>query len=230
MIRQLLGMTLLVISSVALAQSESLQMIRTTVHEFVIANHAEMEDTELSVTIGKLDPRLRLNKCDSPLDAFLPSGHHMTNMTTVGVKCNSNKPWTLYVPVKVRLQSEVVVANRPLARGEIISANDLSIAKKDLNLLRYGYFRTFDGLSGKRVKNSISAGRIITPKLITQPIVIKRGQAVNIIAKTKQVEVRMNGVAMQNGAVGEHIQVKNVSSNKIVHGVVTAGGDIKVTL
>jgi flagella basal body P-ring formation protein FlgA len=63
----------------------------------------------------------------------------------------------------------------------------------------------------------------------TIPDVIS-GATVTIIAAGGALEIEARGVALQNGLVGETIQVRNADSKKILSGRVTAPGVVTVTI
>src|SRR5690606_39746246 len=65
-----------------------------------------------------LAPSLRLARCSQPLQAVA------TGPTTALVRCDDSPGWHLYVPVRVRRESEVVVLRTPAASGVPITAED----------------------------------------------------------------------------------------------------------
>lgn len=108
--------------------------------EVVVSSHGAQPEARA----GALDSRLRLTRCDAPLAGFQPSGARMLGNTTVGVRCPGTTPWTLYVPVRVSLYGDVVVAARPLARGTQLTDADLKLANRDLAQLHSGYYSNID--------------------------------------------------------------------------------------
>jgi flagellar basal body P-ring formation protein FlgA len=53
---------------------------------------------------------------------------------------------------------------------------------------------------------------------------------VTIIAGDGQLEVRAQGIALQNGRIGDVIQIRNADSKKILMGRVTAAGVVQVSI
>jgi len=68
----------------------------------------------------------------------------------------------------------------------------------------------------------------LTANNLTNPILIKRGDTVNIIAQREGFKITMKGQAMANGSIGERIKVKNLSTKKIINGSVTSKHSVKV--
>mgnify|MGYP006202654589 CR=1 FL=1 len=68
-----------------------------------------------------------------------------------------------------------------------------------------------------------------TPPL--QPdVLVRRGQQVTLIAANGGVQIRAQGQALTEGAADERVRVQNVSSLKVVEGVVESDGVVRVGL
>ena len=182
------------------------------------------------VKAGHLDSRLRLAECDAPLETFQPAGGRTLGNTTVGVRCGGGKPWTLYVPVKASIFENVVAAARPLQKGKQLDLQDLKLVKSDISKLRSGYYSHIDDVLGKQLTRSITIGAAITMPTVKDPRQIKRGQSINLIAEAGGLRVQMKGKALTDGSTGERIQVRNLSTKRVIEGVVTSPTSVSVTM
>ncbi len=208
---------------------QGLDEIRAAARDFVLSQ-AQTAEGRLEVEIGALDRRLHLPRCDQALEAFMPPGGRLRGNTTIGVRCAAGKPWKLYVPAKIRLLGRVLVARNHLPRGSRIQADDLRYAEFDLARLNGAYYTDSGKLTGKVLKQSITAGRIIQPRMIDEPKLVQRGEGVTILAVSGGFEIRMKGKALMDGSAGQLIKVKNVKSRRIVEGEVVAPGLVRVRL
>lgn len=206
-------------------ETQDLETIREAARQLVAADKA---DSGVQVEVGRLDPRLRLHRCDQAIEAFYPPGSRRHGNTTVGVRCNGSTPWSLYVPVRVLDMQTVIVAARNLPAGGLISDSDLSVEMRDVGRLQGDYFNNIDQLVGKQLAHSLSAGQVMAARHIRVPNAIKRGQRVTLLANQNGFEVRMTGTAMDDGGVGERIRVKNITSSRVIEGVVNDDGSISV--
>ncbi len=59
---------------------------------------------------------------------------------------------------------------------------------------------------------------------------IHRGQQVVLLARSARVEVRVAGVALADARASDHIRVQNLSSQRIVEGIVRPDGVIETPL
>ncbi|MEO0971725.1 MAG: flagellar basal body P-ring formation chaperone FlgA [Pseudomonadota bacterium] len=176
-----------------------------------------------------LDPRLRLRACESTPRAVLHNpGSRMRLTQTVAVSCDAPAPWTAYVRVTVEAYGEVVVARRPLARGQRVSQSDLYYEERRLDQLPYGWVENLEDVAGRPLRRAVAAGTVITPNALGTVHEIENGQEVLLKASTGTVDVGMAGKALQNGAIGERIRVRNLRSGLIVEGVVVSRRVVKV--
>ncbi len=182
------------------------------------------------VIAGHLDNRLRLKQCNLPLESYTTQGkNHMGNIT-VGVRCNGTTPWSLFVPVSVKVMAEIVVANRGMPRGTIIGPDDISVEQRDIARLHRGFLEDTKLAVGKKLRQRVRRGQILTPYQLDVPLTVKRNTKVLIQASNNTVQVRMIGKALQNGSLGQIIRVRNESSNKEIDAKIIAPGIVEVPM
>ena len=209
---------------------QSHSSIYKTAKIFISANVLSQHKSQVTVTVGKLDSRLKLKKCSKRLQAFLPKGSRKAGKTTVGVKCKGKKPWSLHIPVTISVFGDVLVAKRQLQKGSVLSRSDLEMKKYDLASLPHGYIENIAGSLGMKIKRRVVAGTVVTPSMLKKPRIITRGQKITILAQTGLMQVRMEGKALAHGAAGERIQVMNLKSRKKLEGVITPKGEVKIDI
>ena len=223
--------TLTVIASpVVAAALQSHESIQTSAETFITATVLSSHGRLPTARAGSLDSRLRLKECDKPLEAFQPTGGRSLGNTTVGVRCPGTQPWTLYVPVKVSIHEMVVVAARPLSKGMIIQTQDVKMLERDLAEMRSGYYRDLSQVIGKQVIRTVSMGAAITNPMVKAKMQIKRGQLIRLIAVSHGLKVQMSGEALADGASGERIRVRNLSTKKVLEGIVQSATTVQVAL
>ena len=182
------------------------------------------------ISVGRIDPRLRLSPCDEPLTTYLPPGSSSMGNLSVGVRCSSPKPWAIFVPVRVEVVSQVFVTRRALGRGISVTAEDIQLQERDLATLPLGYISDAKLLVGMQLKRNLPAGSVVSPSQVAAPRLIKRGDLITIIAQNHGVAVRVRGKALGDGAAGQKVRAKNLSSSRIIEGVVNGDGSIRVAM
>lgn len=185
-------------------------------------------DERMSARAGQLDARLKLARCDRPLEPFLRRGTKVGNRTVVGVRCTGSSPWKVYVPVDVIVTENVLIARRSLQRDHPLSADDVTIEQRDVSRLASGYLSDPLQLKGKRLKHQVMSGHVITPRMLQAELAVRRGQTVTLVVRNSTMAISMSGKALMDGAVDQRIRVENLTSGRIVEGIVRSPEHVEV--
>jgi len=132
------------------------------------------------------------------------------------------------VPVRITRSASVVVLSRPAQRDTLLSAEHLTTIKRDITRLNAGYFSQVEQLIGHRLRRSVAAGSVLTPALVHQPPLIERGDRITLVSGGGGIAVRAPGEALSDASKGERLRARNLSSGKVVEGVVLGHGQIEV--
>lgn len=138
----------------------------------------------------------------------------------------------LKIPVffNVRVYENVVASSRKIGRGEILTEDDLVVESIETTKLSASTFSSIDDLVGKRITRLIQPYTPITPEIIDNPPLIKRGECIKLLLQSGNLIVVAKGVAKEDGHLGKIIKVKNVDSNKEIHGRVEDASTVKVAM
>lgn len=202
--------------------------IQKAATEFIM-QHTDAYPVMPKVSDVMLDRRLNLAACDQPLQAGEPPNGLRGGRSVVEVRCEGSKPWKIFVPVRVELPGMVVVSSEMLPKDTLIRADHVRLQQQDLAKLPSGYMTELNDAVGRRTKRAIRAGSIVSPSALQQAKMVKRGNAVTILADADSFQVRMRGEALANGVAGERIKVKNSSSGRVVSATVIGRDLVKVT-
>jgi flagella basal body P-ring formation protein FlgA len=182
------------------------------------------------VRAQSLDPRLRLAECDRALSAGIAGDGQVRAHTTVAVRCEGSARWTLYVSVSIESEVTVLVARRALARDSELSAADFEALPRHMPGLVTDYVTQAALLSGQRLRQGLSSGQALTVEALTPANLIHRGQQVTLIAGSGDFEVRMSAVALADGRLSDRIRVQNLSSQRVIEGIVRSDSEVEVPL
>ena len=219
----------LMFATSAHANVQSLDAIQVAAEGFVRSSLPE-NSARHYVTANKLDPRLRLDECASALEAFSQGTGMNTGRMTIGVRCPAANPWTIYVPVTVEVEVSVLVLRRPLARRARVELADVEPQVRRLPGSASVFINDVASLQGHRLKRSLPVGTALTVDMLQPDVLVRRGQQVTLIAANGPVQIRAQGQALTEGAASERVRVQNVSSLKVVEGVVESDGVVRVGL
>lgn len=187
-------------------------------------------DARYEVTTDAPDSRLQLPLCAETLQVFLPPGHRLLGSTLVGVRCNTQQSWVIYVSTHIKLLRKVAMLRNAVARGSRIEIGDLVFSEKDIGSLVTGYFVDAQQVVGKLAKRSLPPGLVLTPAQLIAPRWVTRGEFVTLLIDVGGLQVRARGEALADGGENDRIKARNVLSGKIVAGIVSGPGTVRIQM
>jgi flagellar basal body P-ring formation protein FlgA len=183
---------------------------------------------EYEISVLPLDSQLKLPECTEALEAFTLSDSIKAGRTSIGVRCNAEKKWSIFTSAVIKVYETVMVLSRPVQRGDIITRQHLAIEKKDVSKRRGDFITQVDQVENKQAARQMSAGDILGLRSFIEPRLIKRGDKIIISTLQPAFSIRMDGVAMMDGAKGQRIRIKNEHSGRIINATVIDVGLVAV--
>lgn len=181
-------------------------------------------------TIAALDPRLNLHKCDKALTHSVKNQAINNSRLMIKTRCEGSKPWSIFVPVSLRIFKQVVVATKPLSRGQQIALDDIALQERNIAKLNGHYFLNLNEALGFDVKRPVQAQQTLLNSHVQPPLVVKRGDTIAVEAATSSINVKSQGVALANGRVGEQIAIRNSKSKRVVKATITGPGRANIPM
>lgn len=200
--------------------------------EFTVEDYLERSEIPArhEIQVNSIDPRLRLAACDSDLTQSLESPAQPIGRVTVRVSCEGSTPWTVFIPAQVRIFRPVAVLKNPLKRDSVIGPADIAMIEQDVGLLNRGYISDPEQAIGKKLTRPLQADQVLTPNILQVAESVRRGDQVVIAARSGGINVRMQGEALSGGTLGQQINVRNLSSQRVVRARVTGPGQVAVEM
>ncbi len=212
-------------STAVAGEIESIEAIRAAVENEA---YRSIELDDAVVRVGRIDRRLRLPACGEALETHPGPGGIRLGRVSIAVRCDGAHPWSLYVPATISVHRSVVVAARPLARGKILTADDLSYKKMELKRASHRYFTDKQALIGRQLTRRVASGAPLRANQARLPVAVKRGMRVIIHSSLPGLRVSMRGKALEEGRVGDRIRVLNSRSGRKLDAVVLAAGKVQI--
>ena len=130
--------------------------------------------------------------------------------------------------VKVEVMTDVVIADRPLRRHQLITEDDVRLQKMDLAELPSSAIVDLSEVMGKRIKRNINIDEIICGDIVELPPLVNRGDVVRIIAESDGLRVTALGEIREKGCRGERVSIVNLDSKKGIYGRVLDSRTVRV--
>jgi flagella basal body P-ring formation protein FlgA len=184
----------------------------------------------LQLTAQPTDIRLRLSSCSQALSARVAGDGRLRQHVAVDVRCEGSARWSVFVSVTVESDAQVLVARRSLASGTEPVAADFEAARRRVPGVTTDYVGDTGVLAGRRLRRTLAPGDTLTLDALEAANLVHRGQQVVLLAHLAGIEVRVNGIALADGRQADRIRVQNLSSQRVVEGVVRSDSVVEAPL
>ncbi|MEE2657229.1 MAG: flagellar basal body P-ring formation chaperone FlgA [Candidatus Latescibacterota bacterium] len=146
----------------------------------------------------------------------------------VDIQVDGRVEHTITLTADCRLYQDVVVTTRTMRRGGSFAQDVIEIAERDVTSQRHGFYTSLHQLEGMRSSRPIGLGDVVTHRH-AQPIpIVHRGDAVAMLVRSQNMVLTTEGVALQDGGIGEKIRVRNADSGKVVYGEIADAGTVQI--
>lgn len=133
-----------------------------------------------------------------------------------------------YADFNTAITAPVVVASCPVGKFQILDKNDLRIKKINISNIYAGYNFSVNKTAGKEAAVFIPENTPITKINSEKKRIINFGNIISIVYKKYGINIKMRGLALQAGAYGQLIRVKNLESGSIISGIVKTSSSVIV--
>lgn len=139
--------------------------------------------------------------------------------------CPGADGWRYDMVVRATVSAKVVVAATDVAAGKALVGDQLRLERHDLS-------GTPDSVSdlqaviGMASTRALRAGAVVRQSQLAALPLVKRGELVRILVRREQVEVSMTGEAMEAGARGALVRVRN-ANGRVIGARVTGAGTVE---
>ena len=205
------------------------QDVHTAVQEYV-ADLLTNFSGDVEVTVRRRGP-IAISGAGKVTLKVVPSGRR-TNGRMIPVVLQVRRGTVIVESIRivanVASYDHVLVASRPIQRGETLESEAFSIEHRPVTTILGRYVYDPAQLDGKRAKMRIPFGRHIDPRFVETIPDISRGDRVMIEVNVGGIHASADGVASQSGVVGDKIVVHNSSSREKLLAEVIEPGRVRV--
>lgn len=113
---------------------------------------------------------------------------------------------------------DLPVPQRHIRPGEVIQARDIGWRGVRANRNTYNTISRLEELIGQSARRPLIAGRVIRRSDVMARELVARGDFVTVHFRSKTMSLTYRGVAMEKGARGDVIRIRNPRSKKVIEG------------
>lgn len=230
----LLGAVILILNVIQAAGSAPTTTISEAEVRQVVVDYLKSRingiDVELNVRKINYKGALVLPKGKVSFEVMAPrqwEGWGNGNLALI-VRVDDRVEKNIPINVEVEALASMLVTVRPLERGEVITAADVTMQKRDMAGVAGRICCSADEVVGKRVRNSLRANVPLRSDAVEKVPIIKSGQMVTILLENPVMRITATGQAKEAGAEGDTVMVRNLSSKQYVPATVIDGSTVKV--
>jgi flagella basal body P-ring formation protein FlgA len=128
----------------------------------------------------------------------------------------------------VAVYETVLHTTRAYAKGETISRETVYPEKKNMFELTEKGITTFEQIDQKILKSRIRKGDVLKQSLLMDPPLIRKGDMIQLIAGSETLSIVTSGISREDGFKNKVITVENISSGKLVRGIVKGKSKVEV--
>lgn len=128
----------------------------------------------------------------------------------------------------IQLMTKAPRLAKTLPSGAILSSGDFEFAEVPLATADAGGYADLGQLIGKQLVRQARGGIMLKATDVTDPKVVMRNTLVTVVLKSGPMTLTVKGTALTTAAVGEPVNVLNVVTKKILHGVARSDGAVEI--
>lgn len=123
--------------------------------------------------------------------------------------------------------TDVVIANRSLRQGEVLSEEDLALLAVPRSRAPAAQ-ASKQALLGKEMTRSLGRGTALQVTDVQEPTLVRRGDTVMIVYRRDSLVLSVVGEALSSGARGEAVRVLNTKTRRNLEGRIIDAGTVEV--
>lgn len=134
----------------------------------------------------------------------------------------------VFVSGKVGVKREIIKAMEKIERGRIIMEQDIELVNEDSLHYREDSVISREEVIGKRALRTIQAGQTILEGMFENPPPVKKGDRIIISAENTELKITTTGEALEDGRMGDQVEVLNIQSGRKILATVKGSGIVEV--
>jgi len=185
------------------------------------------DNPAIEITLNNIDPRLKLRKCHNPISASTDETAEKRGRLTVIVTCDYPIAWKVLLSASIDEYGEVMVARKTITRKSVLMEQDIEKKRVKVSSLRKQPLVDKLQVIGSTSKRQLRAGSILFEDSVC---LVCRGDHVKISAKSRYLNIDLEGIALADARIGDTTLVRNKQSKRSFSAKVIGKNHLEVSL
>lgn len=165
-----------------------------------------------------------LADCRAPVAVEAVDTRQLARMRFAAV-CPGADGWRHEFVVRASVTALVLVSAAEVPAARVLEAADVKLERRDVSAVTDS-IGTPQAALGLAAKRQLRAGELLRGSQLAAPPLVRRGDAVRIVARRDQVEVSMAGEALDAAAHGAPLRVRSANGS-VIRARVTGAGTVE---
>ena len=165
----------------------------------------------VEVTVGQLDPRLRLAPCRQ-VQPYVPDGLRLWGRSRIGLRCVQGPTrWNVYLPITVKVFGTALVATSAVSAGSVLTAADLTPAEIDTAEENSAPVARAELAVGRTLARPLKPGQGLREAHLKARQWFAAGDTVTVLAQGAGFSVAGEAQALNPGIEGQPVRLRTES-------------------
>ncbi len=134
-----------------------------------------------------------------------------------------------WVRLHASARGKVPILAENVKYGETIGMTDLTYEWKELSRID-GFILNPQQIIGSVAKKNLTKGSLVYQRDVEEPVLVKRGDVVTLIARGRTFRIRTMARAKNAGSNGDSITVENMGSRRLIQATVVGSKTVEVVV
>jgi flagella basal body P-ring formation protein FlgA len=134
------------------------------------------------------------------------------------------------VRATVKALDRVVKSKRPFKKGHRIRRDDIYLTKMDVTKMPKSAITNAEEIDGKVLKRSVSTNMALTEDMVESGARVRIGKKVTLLLIADGFKITAKGKLKESAHIGLPVKVRNLSSKKVLKGILIDENTVMVEL
>ena len=169
--------------------------------------------SRVEVSIGQLDPRLRLAPCQR-IEPYLPANARLWGKSRIGLRCMQGTTlWNVFLPITVKVFGRALVAPQGAAAGTVLAPTDLAEAEVDFAAEVAPAVSDAGQAVGRVLAQALQPGQTLRQTHLKVRQWFAAGDTVKVVVAGAGFTLEGAGQALTHGLEGGSVRVRTESGH-----------------
>ena len=134
------------------------------------------------------------------------------------------------VKANIKVYDWILKSRRSFSKGHVFGEDDMYLEKMEVDKMPRSALKNPDNIIGQSLKRSIGANIPVVENMVEKYKAVKRGKMVELVIGNEGFSISVSGKTKEKGYVGKSVRAVNLSSKKVVTGILIDESTVKVKL